>query len=109
MTRRAAGWAAAAALVLGIWVAISAALALRAEPGRALAVFAPPGRVLGAVIAAGGLPVQAGGVIAIARSQDPDFVHRLYAAGALLVVDARRAGGCIDLTRLVDRADAVRG
>jgi hypothetical protein len=78
MTRRAAGWAAAAALVLGIWVAISAALALRAEPGRALDVFAPPGRVLGAVIAAGGLPVQAGGV-----------------------VDARRAGGCIDLTRLV--------
>jgi hypothetical protein len=101
MSWKAARWAAAAVLVLAAWVAISAALAFRTEPGRSLAVFAPPGRVLAVVVAAGGLPLQAGGAIAIARSDAPDFVAQLYDAGALLVVDARRAGGCIDLTKLV--------
>jgi len=33
----------------------------------------------------------------IARSDDAGFVARLYAAGALLVLDAEQAGGCSGL------------
>ncbi|MEH2588588.1 hypothetical protein [Bradyrhizobium sp. AZCC 1721] len=35
--------------------------------------------------------------VTIARSDDADFVGRLYAAGALLVLDAEQAGGCSGL------------
>ncbi len=35
--------------------------------------------------------------VTIARSDDADFVVRLYAAGALLVLDAEQAGGCSGL------------
>jgi hypothetical protein len=35
--------------------------------------------------------------VTIARSDDAGFVARLYAAGALLVLDAEQAGGCSGL------------
>ena len=35
--------------------------------------------------------------VTFARSDDADFVTRLYAAGALLVLDAEQAGGCSGL------------
>jgi hypothetical protein len=62
--------------------------------GRALAVIGPASAGIAAVTAAGGQLLRAGRLIVVARSDDPDFVRRLYAAGALLVLDAEDAGGC---------------
>ena len=43
--------------------------------------------------------LDASGPILITRSDDPDFVRRLYAAGALLVLDVEDAGGCTGRAR----------
>jgi hypothetical protein len=37
--------------------------------------------------------------VTIARSDDAGFVAELYAAGALLVLDAEQAGGCSGLPK----------
>ena len=66
-------------------------------PGRSVAVIAPSGA--SAIAAAGGMLLDASGPILITRSDDPDFVRRLYAAGALLVLDVEDAGGCTGRAR----------
>jgi len=83
---------AAAVLVLAGWTGISAVLALAMPAGRSVAVIGPHG--MQAVVAAGGSPLRADRMMVIARSEDPDFVRRLYAAGAVLVLDAEDAGAC---------------
>jgi hypothetical protein len=49
------------------------------------------------VVSAGGRFVNATGRdwAAVVRSDDPDFVSRLYAAGAMLVLDGQALSGCM--------------
>jgi hypothetical protein len=84
----------ATGLVLGAWTAIAAALPFIMPPGRSVAVMGTSASSLNAVVAAGGSILRADGMVVIARSDDPQFVRRLYAAGALLVLDAEDSGGC---------------
>lgn len=84
----------AAALVLAACTSISAAIALAMPAGRSVAIIGPSADGVRAVAAADGLILRADRLIVIARSNDRDFVRRLYAAGALLVLDAEDAGGC---------------
>ena len=88
---------AGAAAVLAAWLVFSAAFAFVVPPGRSVAVIAPSGA--SAIAAAGGMLLDASGPILITRSDDPDFVRRLYAAGALLVLDVEDAGGCTGRAR----------
>lgn len=62
-----------------------------------MAIIGPQARALAAVIEADGRVLSSSDYVTIARSDDPGFVARLYAAGALLVLDAEQAGGCSGL------------
>jgi hypothetical protein len=84
----------AAGLALLAWTSIAAALPFVIPSGRAIAVVGPAAQSLQAVVDAGGLVLSADRLIVLARSDDPQFIRRLYAAGALLVLDAEDAGGC---------------
>jgi len=84
----------AAGLALAGWLSVSVALAFVVPSGRPTAVFVPGGEGARVVVAAGGSLLRADGFLVIARSDDPGFVRRLYAEGALLVLDAEDAGGC---------------
>ena len=81
-------------LALGAWTALAATLPFVTPPGRSLAIVGPSAHTLSAVVAAGGLILRADRLIVVARSDDPQFVRRLYASGALLVLDAEDIGGC---------------
>ncbi len=98
--RRAANIATIGATFLAAWTALAAAMSFVAPPGTSLAVFGLPGHTLAAVVAADGRLIQIGNAVVIARSDAPDFIARLYAAGALLVLDARIAEGCTGRTRV---------
>jgi hypothetical protein len=87
----------AAAAVLVAWTAMMAAVTFSIAPGTSVAIFAAPGSALAAAVAAEGGLVDVGRVIVVARFDDPGFVRRLYAEGAILVLDARMAGGCTGL------------
>jgi len=82
------------ACVLLAWVAILAALAFTTKPGDALAFITWPGHEMAVVAATGGSYEPLGGVATLTRSDDSDFVRRLYGAGALLVIDARVIMAC---------------
>ena len=82
------------AAFLAAWTAIAAAMSFAAPVGTSVAVFGLPGRAMAATIEADGRLVSIGDNVVIARSDAPDFIRRLYAAGALLVLDARIAEGC---------------
>lgn len=56
-----------------------------------------PGQALAAIGRANGRILVSNDYFTIARSDDEGFVARLYAAGALLVLDAEQAGGCTGL------------
>ena len=62
-----------------------------------MAVIGPPSQTLAVIAKANGRILSASDYVTIARSDDADFVARLYAAGALLVLDAEQAGGCSGL------------
>ncbi|WP_181703631.1 hypothetical protein [Chthonobacter albigriseus] len=76
------------------------AIALSPKPGGHVAVILGPGSsepaAVGAIAAADGLLVDGTGQswIVVARSDNPDFVSALYAAGAWLVIDAGFGFGC---------------
>ena len=95
--RAAARLAGGAGAVLAAWLAFSVAFAFVVPPGRSVAVIAPAGAET--VAAAGGLLLNASGPILITRSDDAGYVQRLYAAGALLVLDVEDAGGCTGRAR----------
>lgn len=60
--------------------------------------FAPPGTVERLAVAAGGdLVASTTGFTVVASSADPEFAARLYAAGALFVIDAAFAAGCVPI------------
>jgi hypothetical protein len=84
----------AGAGVLAAWTSLSAALVFAMPAGRSLAVLASDRDGVRLVVGAGGLPLRQDRLLTIARSDEPGFVARLYAAGALLVLDAEEAGGC---------------
>jgi hypothetical protein len=98
--RRSRRWgriARAIALVIGGWLAVVVALTFGSAPGKSMAVIGPPSQTLAAIARANGRIMASNGYFTIARSDDAGFVARLYAAGALLVLDAEQAGGCSGL------------
>ncbi|WP_141688677.1 hypothetical protein [Bradyrhizobium paxllaeri] len=87
----------AIALVICGWLAVVVALTFGSAPGKSMAVIGPPSRALTAIAKANGRILASSDYVTIARSDDAGFVARLYAAGALLVLDAEQAGGCSGL------------
>ena len=84
----------AAALVIVGWLTVVVALTFGSAPGKSMAIVGPPSQALAAIAKANGQIVASNDYFTIARSDDAGFVSRLYAAGALLVLDAEQAGGC---------------
>ncbi len=87
----------AIALVACGWFAIVVALTFGSAPGKSMAIIGPPSQALDAVIRANGRILASNDFVTLARSDDAGFVARLYAAGALLVLDAEQTGGCSGL------------
>ncbi|KRR01855.1 hypothetical protein CQ12_13495 [Bradyrhizobium jicamae] len=84
--------------MIGGWLAVVVALTFGSAPGKSMAVIGPPSQALTAIAKANGRVLASSDYVTIARSDDADFVARLYAAGALLVLDAEQAGGCTGLS-----------
>jgi hypothetical protein len=91
--------AGAIVLVLAGWLAVVVALTFGSAPGKSMAIVGPPSQALAVIAKANGRILASNNYVTIARSDDADFVGRLYAAGALLVLDAEQAGGCSGLPR----------
>jgi hypothetical protein len=91
--------AGAIALVIFGWLAVVVALTFGSPPGKSMAIIGPPSQALAVIAKANGRILASNDYVTIARSDDADFVGRLYAAGALLVLDAEQAGGCSGLPR----------
>jgi hypothetical protein len=87
----------ALALVAGGWLAVVIALTFASAPGRSMAIVGPPAQALTAIVKANGHILASNNYVTLARSDDTGFVARLYAAGALLVLDADQSGGCSGL------------
>ena len=98
-------WAPALVLLVVSAIGILAGLLNPTGHHREYAVLVPPWydfeRTAGLVDAAGGDIVDFGGspVLFIVQSDRPGFVHALYGAGAWLVIDAGRLGGCLTSER----------
>jgi hypothetical protein len=98
--RRGLRWgriAGAIALVIVGWLAVVVALTFGSAPGKSMAIIGQQSQALAAIIRANGSILASNDYVTIARSDDAGFVARLYAAGALLVLDAEQAGGCSGL------------
>jgi hypothetical protein len=91
--------AGAIALVVFGWLAVVIALTFGSPSGKSMAIIGPSGPTLAAVAKANGRILTSSDYITIARSDDAGFVAELYAAGALLVLDAEQAGGCSGLPK----------
>lgn len=89
--------AGAVTLVVCGWLALALGMAFAAGPGKSIAIVGPQARAIAAVVKAKGRILVAYDYVTIARSEETGFVGRLYAAGALLVLDADQAGGCTGL------------
>jgi hypothetical protein len=89
--------ASAVALVVCTWLAVVIALTFGSAPGKSMAIIGPPAEALAIIARANGLILASNDYVSIARSDEAGFVARLYAAGALLVLDAEQAGGCSGL------------
>ena len=92
--RRIAG---AVALVASGWLVVVIALTFGSAPGKSMAIIGSPTEALSIIAKANGRVLAANRYVTFARSDDAGFVTRLYAAGALLVLDAEQAGGCSGL------------
>jgi hypothetical protein len=89
--------AGASTLVVAGWLGVLVALTFVSAPGKSIAIIGPPAQALAAIAKANGHILTSNDYVTIARSDDTGFVVRLYAAGALLVLDAEQAGGCSGL------------
>ena len=87
----------AMALVICGWLVVVTALTFGSARGKSMAIIGPQAQALAAVAKANGRILAASDYVTIARSDEAGFVARLYAAGALLVLDAEQAGGCSGL------------
>ena len=85
------------ALVVCGWLALVVGLSFAAGPEKSIAIIGPQAQAIAAVVNAKGHILVAYDYVTIARSEQEGFVGRLYAAGALLVLDADQAGGCSGL------------
>lgn len=83
------------------WLTLVLALTFISPPGKSMAIIGPTSQALRAVSQTNGRVLSASGYVTIARSDDADFVAQLYAAGALLVLDAEQVGGCTGLAKRV--------
>lgn len=72
-------------------------LTFAAGPEKSIAIVGPQADAIAAVVKAKGHILVAYDYVTIARSDEAGFVGRLYAAGAMLVLDADQAGGCSGL------------
>jgi hypothetical protein len=88
--------AGAVALVGCGWLTLLTALTFAGKQ-RTIAVIGPQAQAIAAVVKAKGHILVVSDYVTIARSEQAGFVGRLYAAGALLVLDADQAGGCTGL------------
>jgi hypothetical protein len=79
------------------WLVAVLALTFASPPGKAMAIIGMPAQAVAAIAAADGRVISASRFVTIARSDDAHFVAKLYAAGALMVLDAEQAGGCSGL------------
>jgi multidrug efflux pump subunit AcrA (membrane-fusion protein) len=79
------------------WFAVVVALTFMSAPGKSMAIVGPQTQTVAAVVKANGRILASNRYVTIARSDDAGFVVHLYAAGALLVLDAEQAGGCSGL------------
>jgi hypothetical protein len=86
------------ALVIVGWLAVIVALTFGSAPGKSMAVIGPQSQAIAAISRANGRILASNDYFTIARSDDEGFVARLYAAGALLVLDAEQTGGCSGLS-----------
>jgi hypothetical protein len=86
------------ALVIFGWLAVVVVLTFGSAPGKSMAIIGPQSQALAAIAKANGRILASNDYVTIARSDDAGFVARLYAAGALLVLDAEQAGGCSGLS-----------
>lgn len=84
-----------AALLLAFGVAALAAPQFLPRDSDRVAVFAPGGAALGVVAAAGGSAFGSSATAVYAISTEPDFIDRLYASGAWLVLRFDGASGCL--------------
>ena len=75
--RRIAG---AAALVVSGWLAVVIALTFGSAPGKSMAIIGSPAEALAIIAKANGRVLAANNYVTFARSDDADFVTRLYAA-----------------------------
>jgi len=89
--------AGAIALVVAGWLTVVVALTFGSAPGKSMAIVGPPSQAMAVIAKANGRILASNDYFTIARSDDAGFVARLYAAGALLVLDAEQAGGCSGL------------
>jgi hypothetical protein len=89
--------ASAIALVIVGWLGVVVALTFGSAPGKSMAIVGPQSQALAAIARANGRILASNDYVTIARSDDAGFVARLYASGALLVLDAEQAGGCSGL------------
>jgi hypothetical protein len=89
--------AGAIALVVFGWLSVVVALTFGSAPGKSMAIIGPQSQALATIARANGRILASNDFVTIARSDDADFVAHLYAAGALLVLDAEQAGGCSGL------------
>ena len=85
------------ALVIVGWLAVIVALTFGSAPGKSMAIVGPQSQAIAAISRANGRILASNDYFTIARSDDEGFVARLYAAGALLVLDAEQTGGCSGL------------
>jgi hypothetical protein len=89
--------AGAIALVVAGWLVLLVGLTFAAGPEKSIAIIGPQAEAIAAVAGAKGRILVSYDYVTIARSEDAGFVGRLYAAGAMLVLDADQAGGCSGL------------
>ena len=83
-----------AALVLGLWAFIMLALPFIGPAGRQVAVLGDRAQAIRAIRQADGAIIEVRKNAVLARSPDPAFARRLYAAGAPAVIEGRIAAGC---------------
>jgi hypothetical protein len=97
MTTSVAKVAGAITLVVAGWLMLVAGFTFAAGPEKSIAIIGPQAHAIAAVVKAKGHILVSYDYVTIARSENAGFVGRLYAAGALLVLDADQAGGCSGL------------
>jgi len=81
-------------VVLGAWVVVLLAMPFIGPAGRQVAVIGDGPAAVRVIAAAGGRVVEVRRGATLARSDDADFVRRLYAKGARAVIEGRIGAGC---------------